>query len=688
MAATVYMALAVSLRRLGRPFSSHPDMLRLLMWAAVVSSVWAASAFAALTWESVAVQRLTGVLDTLRYALILVCLIKVLQPALPGLSGFKGLGGMAALLLAASAVAQALEVVAEEAPFALGRFPYLAQLMLPVFGMILLEQLFRRTPREFYWNIKPLCLGLGCVFLFDIYIYSIALLFGALDEVGLAVRGAVHALATPLLFLAARRHADWRASAQMSRAVVLHTATLMLVGAYLLFIAAVGYYVQYFGGDWGQALKLAVVCVALLVLALLVLSGSLRAKLRVFVAKHFFAYRYDYRAEWLRFTARLSGDQVSQGMGERVIQGLADMLQCPGGGIWATSPGGREYTLTARWNTPPISAREPADSALCRFLSDSGWIIDLDEYRAHAARYKNLEIPPWLLERQDLWLIVPLFVGTDELLGFVVLRRPPNPLEVTWEVRDLLKTASRQAASFLAQTRATEALLEAQKFDAFHRMSAFVVHDLKNIITQLSLMMQNAKRLRNNPEFQQDMLMTVESSLEKMETLLQQLREGDKPLGVVCGVDLTPIAEQASSMAAARGRQLQLAVQGPVWVRGQEDRLARIVGHVVQNALEATPPEGRVELRLEHDRERARLVVADTGQGMSPEFVNTRLFKPFSTTKAAGMGIGAYESFQYVKELGGHIEVDSEIGRGTTITISLPLHDAKIGPEADLMSAP
>ncbi|MFN7197424.1 MAG: XrtA/PEP-CTERM system histidine kinase PrsK [Hylemonella sp.] len=468
----------------------------------------------------------------------------------------------------------------------------------------------------------------------------------------------------PLLFIATRRHADWRASAQMSRAVVFHTATLMFVGGYLLFVAAVGYYVQYFSGDWGRALQLTTVFVALLLLAVLLLSGSVRARLRVFIAKNFFAYRYDYRAEWLRFTGRLSGEPGTGDMGVRVVQGLAEMLQCPGGALWASAPGSGDFTLIARWNVPPMTAVEPAQSSLSRFLARTGWIVDLDEYRARPGHYKDLDLPGWL-----------------------ILKRPAHAGGVTWEVRDLLKTASRQAASFLAQSRATEALLEAQKFDAFHRMSAFVVHDLKNIITQLSLMMQNAKRLRDNPEFQQDMLLTVESSVEKMQTLMQQLREGDKPLGVVCGIDLVEVAEQVRAMAAARGRVVDMACAAPLSVRGQQERLARVLGHVVQNALEATPADGRVSLRLERQAGMARVEVSDTGHGMSPEFIHTRLFKPFSTTKAAGMGIGAYESHQYVKELGGRIEVDSEVGRGTTITLLLPLHDAPLPQEAELMSA-
>jgi putative PEP-CTERM system histidine kinase len=258
-----------------------------------------------------------------------------------------------------------------------------------------------------------------------------------------------------------------------------------------------------------------------------------------------------------------------------------------------------------------------------------------------------------------------------------VLNAPRTPVELNWEVRDLLKTASRQAAGYLGGMQAAEALLEARKFDAFNRMSAFVVHDLKNIITQLSLMLKNAERLRDNREFQNDMLETVESSLEKMRQMMLQLREGQKPVGVSSGVQLEKLVRDLENTARMRGRHVEVEVVDAVATRGHEERVARVLGHLVQNALDATPSSGRVWVTLRKDAGRAMVTVGDTGVGMTPEFVQTRLFRPFSSTKQSGMGIGTYESFHYVKELGGQVEVQSEPGRGTTITVLLPLFESR-----------
>lgn len=309
-------------------------------------------------------------------------------------------------------------------------------------------------------------------------------------------------------------------------------------------------------------------------------------------------------------------------------------------------------------------------------------MINLEEFRSLPSRYQALELPEWLSQLDNAWLVVPLMVG-NELTGFVLLGSSRTHVEVNWEVNDLLRTAGSQAAGFLAQMLATEALLEARKFDAFNKMSAFVVHDLKNIVSQLSLMLKNAERHKDNPEFQQDMLMTVEHAVERMRRLMLQLREGAAPTSAVCGVDVAKVFGRIQAAKQKAGRTVEVRVGEPVAVRGDEERLERVFGHLVQNSLDATDDDGRVWVKLDRDSGQARVEIGDTGQGMSADFVRERLFKPFQTTKQSGMGIGAYESFQYIRELGGEVSVDSELNVGTRIMVLLPLFQASRG--SDLM---
>jgi len=627
--------------------------------------------------------------DQLRYAAWSAFILLLLQP-LFGASGWRGHWTLLAAL--AGALALGANVLAGVLPdqSELGlRCVIASQLSWAVLALLMVEQLFRNQGEQSLWAAKPLCLGLGGLFLFDVYLFSQAMLFGSFDADALAARGLVHAVAVPLLLLATRRQAQWLGRVQVSKTAAFYSASLVLIGAYLLSIAGMGYYVRYFGGSWGGALQVTLLAAALLLLMVLAFSGAFRARLKVFLGKHFFSYRYDYRLEWLRFTEMLSSRSTPGEVGSLVVRGLADMVESPSGGLWFKAWGDHQYVQSAVWNMPVLQAQEPVDSPFCQLMRDREWIVDVSaspSSRDTTGLTEPAQVPAWLRDLEAAWLVVPLLVA-DELQGFVVLCKPRTQIEFNWEVRDLLKTAARQAASFLAQMHATEALLESRKFDAFNRMSAFVVHDLKNIITQLSLMMKNAERHRDNPEFQQDMLITVESSLDKMRQMMLQLREGERPVGGTSGVDLQPLLQRIAQSAHQRGRLVGLDVVDRVATRGHEQRLERVIGHVVQNALDATSASKNVSIRLFQSAGRAVVEVTDAGVGMSPDFIQNRLFRPFSSTKTSGMGIGSYESFQYVKELGGSIDVKSEVGQGTVITLYLPLFDIRQGSDLHMRGA-
>jgi putative PEP-CTERM system histidine kinase len=439
---------------------------------------------------------------------------------------------------------------------------------------------------------------------------------------------------------------------------------------FLLAIAAAGYYVRFFGGDWGRALQIELLFAALLLAAVAVSSGRVRSKIQVFVSKHFFSYRYDYRAEWLRFTRNLSGESSVPRVQEQCIKALADLVDSPGGALWLKADNG-DFRPASRLNVAAIDATEPADGSLAGFLQRTGWVVDLAEYAEDPAHYEGLVLPGWLASMPAAWLAVPLPLAA-ELVGFVLLTKPRTALDVNWEVRDLLKTASRQAASYLGQIRASEALLEARKFDAFNRMSAFVVHDLKNLVAQLTLMLKNSERHAGNPEFQRDMLSTVEHVVGRMNALMLQLRAGTTPVENARPVDLGSVVQRICAAKSASGSRLDVALDPDVSAIGHEDRLDHVIGHLIQNALDATAAHGRVSVHLRRTGGFAELEIVDTGVGMSAEFMRERLFKPFETTKSGGMGIGVYESSQYVAGLGGQILIDSTVGTGTRVRVLLP----------------
>lgn len=712
LAGVAYLALTLQLVRAGYARPSPERVRRLMLLAVALSAAWGFGVAIAEASDYTGPGHVERALDLLRNATWMAVLLTLLQrqafsgleprdltapPAQPqpmpapqpaGLESPAAthaapLRGMTSLVLAAVALAaavQALGLLRGDVDPAASRWPWMSSLGLALLGLVLVEQLYRNVLQDARWAAKPLCLGLATLFVFDVYLYAEAVLLSRLDPDAASIRPLVHLLAVPFLYIAVRRNVEWSRSLQISRRAAFYSAALLLAGGYLLFIAAVGYYVRYFGGEWGRALQLGVVVAAIALLFSLALSASLRARVRVFVGKHFFSYRFDYREEWLAFTSMLASERSPQEVGVLVIRALANVLDCPAGSLWTRTAGPGPYAQTASWNLTQATTTVPAADPFVTYLRERNWIIDLDECRRSPAAYDALVIPAPLTGDERAWSIIPLMVG-DELLGWVLLGRPRTTVELDWETRDLVKTASRQAAGYLAQMQATEALLESRKFDAFNRMSAFVVHDLKNIVTQLSLMLKNARRLRDNPEFQEDMLLTIESALEKMRRMMLQLREGATPPEGTRGVELAPIVERLRKSAEAAGRRIETRIGQPLATRGHDERLERVLGHLVQNALDATPPDGRVWLGVERQSGQVRVEVGDTGAGMSEDFIRTRLFKPFSSTKHTGMGIGSYESAQYIRELGGSIEVHSTPGQGTRVSVLLPLLDVQRGSD-------
>jgi putative PEP-CTERM system histidine kinase len=546
--------------------------------------------------------------------------------------------------------------------------PAYAGLALSILGLVLLEQLYRNAPEDRRWNVKPLALGLVCMYGFDLYLFAEAVLLQRQDRAVFSLRPMVHVVGLPLLAIGLRRGSGLRGRLGMSRDAVFHSAALMLAGVYLILVAAMGYWLRFTGGDWGLALQLLLMVGAVLLLGVLLLSGSARARLRVWLSKHFLHYRYDYRQEWSRFTAALAERLDEGNPGAALLRALANLVESPGGGLWRSN--GAHQVQVSQWNFDRNTLREPTDSAFVQALAARPWIVDLNAERA--APSGAVPVPSWLLEDREAWLVIPLLAAGD-LQGWVVLTQPRANFPLNWEVLDLLRNAASQAAGHLALLKASDQLLEARKFEAFNRMSAFVVHDLKNIVTQLSLMLRNAQRHGDNPEFQRDMLETVDNAVEKMRQLMTQLREGERPTGVASGVSLLALVKRLQAQAAQRGRQLNLVEIEALSTRGHAERVERVIGHAVQNAFEASQDGQTVQLRLERLGSYAKLQVQDQGCGMSAEFIREHLFKPFQSTKAQGMGIGVYESLQYIQELGGKMEVDSEPGRGTIVSFFLPL---------------
>ncbi len=666
--AWLLLAALLTVRRTGNRVG------RLLLAAVVVQVLWAGTlTLVLIPWPpAFAIASALEAARSLAWIVLLLQLLGSVQPAPVDDDPLERARRRALALVAALAAASlAVDFLDPRAPLA-----FTVKTLLAVTGLVCVEQVYRNTDPAHRWSLKYLAIALLGLFSFDLLLYSDAMLFAQLDPSWWISRGFANALLVPLVAIAAARNPQWKLDISVSRTAVFHSAALFAAGAYLLLFAGVGYYIRFFGGEWGSTAQTLVLFGAAIGLLVVLMSGTARARLRVFLSKHFFSYRFDYREQWLRLTAALTqqddGTQANE-LPQRALRALAHTVESRGGALWLRE--GDALHCVARQSYRGPREALPLDDPLVAFLAEREWVVDLDEWRSHRDRYDGLVLPAGFDSYETGWLVVPLLLER-ELLGLVLLERPLAPLVVDWEVRDLLKAAARQAASYLGVQRAVEQLVQAQQFESFNRMSAFVVHDLKNLVAQLSLMLRNAQRHRDNPEFQADMLSTVENVIERMQGLLLQLRVGARPVEQPAPVRIADALTRA--VAGRRGLQPEptLEIDESVAARSvlaHADRLERVIGHLLQNAADASDDSGIIRVRARTEDGEAHIEVEDNGKGMNEEFVRTRLFRPFSSTKAHGMGIGTFESREYVRELGGSLEVESREGAGTTFRIRLPL---------------
>ena len=567
-----------------------------------------------------------------------------------------------------------------ELDLASGKIKLLGQIGLSLLGLSLVEQIWRNSPSFGRSSIKYICIGIATIFIFDFFMYADALLFGHVADPFWNARGFVNALLTPLFAVNVINTRKQPVDFQLSRSAVFHAGTLIFAGGYLLFLALGGYYVRVLGGDWGDALQVLFFTISLVFLTTLLLSRRIRSKLMVLISQNFFDYKYDYREEWLKMTRELADLSDDPPLPQRVIRMLAGLVESNAGAIWVIGEQDA-YVLKSAVNlSTPKYTMIDGDSELVRFFQEREWILDLHEYEADPVSYNLLEIPDAISKTPDGWLIIPLYLG-NELYGLALVGNPYTRLELNWENFDLIKVVARQACNLLAQADAQHRLSRAMQFEAVSKASAFMVHDLKTVIAQLSLLVKNAPKHRNNPAFIDDMINTTEHAVRKMTNVVEHIRRPNTDDGDECkSVNLTELINDLVVLHQHQSPVPQLEEPLPIaTVKADSERLRSVLGHLIQNAQDATPTDGEIILTLKIAKGNVVLFIQDTGCGMTEEFINSHLFKPFQSTKGlTGMGIGAYQAREYIQRLGGSIDVTSEPGLGSCFSVRIPLAPGEV----------
>ena len=539
-------------------------------------------------------------------------------------------------------------------------------------ALILVHNLYGQVSPGSRGALRFPMLALAAMWFYDLHLYTVAYFTrGGAAEL-FAMRGAVLALIVPLFALGLRATTTWRV--QISRAATFQSLSVVAILAYLILMMSASRAMEIAGTDWSRFAQLGLIVVMTAATLVVLPSARARAWLRVTVAKHMFEHRYDYRQEWLRFTdtvGRQSGDEAS--LEERVVKALADIGGAPAG-LLLIADAQYRFSVAARWRS---SAELPASGTgaetLARFIEANAFVLDFDAIRGGVLvrGEERIAVPAWLAGLDAAWAGVPL-IHAGRLAGLVVLEHPPYRRPLDWEDFDLFRAAGIQAASYIAEARGQQALADSRRFDEFNRRFAFIMHDIKNLVSQLSLVARNAERHADNPEFRADMIATLQSSVKKMNELLARLtpgaaRDGEPPRPVPVQPLLEAVVE-----AKRRAHPIRLSGEAGLVARGNPNGLEQALAHLVQNAIDASAPGEPVEVRGFESGGDVAIEVVDRGPGMSEEFIRTRLFQPFASTKESGFGIGAYEARSLIQAMGGRLEVDSAVGEGARFTIILP----------------
>jgi putative PEP-CTERM system histidine kinase len=541
---------------------------------------------------------------------------------------------------------------------------YVVQMFYLVFGLVQLERSLTSLHPLQRWSIKLEVIGSGLLLAGMALYLSQSLLYRSLNLNYLGLNALV-GIAGAAFLMYSRLFRSTGSRLSLSRGIAHRSLVLLIVGGYLIILGVLSEGLHYFNLDYLKSIIYVMMLVGALGLAMLFLSEKLRRRLKVTLHKNFYQSKYDYREQWERFTSRVAANKTLETLQPAILDLFCDNLACRGASIYLLDDEDGTYHYSASFSYRRDWRPFPMDDPLIVQLGNRDWVINLNEVNP---RLEQSIIKTF----GDIGasLVVPMLFD-EALIGFIVLGEQINcGEELTYEDYDLLRMLSRQSVASIQGLRLAEQLSLSRELASIGKLSTFVLHDLKNQVSGLSLMLDNAKEYISDPEFQDDMIETVETTVKNMKGLIARLKNvKEKPLLATSIVDLKKIATDAIETA---GGGVDLC-GGSVEVAADDEEIYKVVLNLLMNAKEASPVGGSVRVDCGQEDRQAYVRVIDKGSGMSPEFIAKRLFKPFETTKKHGFGIGLYQCRQIMETHGGAITVESREGEGTTFSLMLPL---------------
>jgi putative PEP-CTERM system histidine kinase len=539
-----------------------------------------------------------------------------------------------------------------------------------------LERTIRAAVGTMRWRIKFVFLGLAVIFGTRIYTESETLLFSVNILSLIQLEAAALVIGCLLIGVAYVRRGFSEIDVYPSGAAIRSSITVLVCGIYLLIVGILARVVAKFGGAPAFPLQALILMLGLVGLTALLLSDRIRQRIQLFVSRHFKRPQHDFRVIWTRLTQTTAAVLDERTLCASAARLVSETFNALSVSLWLTDESqeclvrgdhASESVISVRSARMPLVIKSvpPATIGSRPFELDNSTLIWAAPIKA--------EVIPQFPEGGKI-LCVPL-IAAERSLGIMVVADRVHATPYTVEEMDLLECIGDQVATNLLSIRLAKQLMLAKELEAFQTISAFFVHDLKNAASTLGLMLQNLPVYFDDPAFRDDALRGIGRAAERINGIIARLSNLRHDLQLALGeVELNALFREAiANLNGSPGAEVITDFGVIPLITADRDKLESVMTNLLLNARDAAGPVGKITVETFTEDNAVNFSVADNGCGMSAEFVEKSLFRPFRTTKKKGLGVGMFQAKMIVDAHGGKIHVKSKPDRGTTVRVTLPV---------------